>query len=249
MLDILTISPDDILHHVKLSCQIPSIVKEILTQRIIAKTAAEIGINAEPEELQKAADHLRWMNNLRSMDATWLWLQEHSLSLDDLEELVRITLVSSKLAHHLFADKVEPYFIEHQLDYTQVTMHEVVLDDKDLAMELFYALQEGEISFPDVARQYIQDTELRCIGGYRGALNRTALMPEISAAVFAAAPPQILKPILSCKGVHLISVEELLQPELNDELYQKILSTLFSEWLKQQTEQSDVQLVKLVQSK
>jgi hypothetical protein len=135
MLDILTISPDDILHHIKLSCQLPSIVKEILAQRIIAKTAAEIGINTEPEELQKAADHLRLVNNLRSADATWSWLQEYSLSLDDLEELVRITLISSKLAHHLFADKVEPYFMEHQLDYTQVAMHEVVLDDKDLAME------------------------------------------------------------------------------------------------------------------
>ncbi|MBD2066117.1 peptidylprolyl isomerase [Leptolyngbya sp. FACHB-671] len=246
MLDILTISPDDILHHVKLSCRIPSIVEEILTQRIIAKTAAETGINAEPEELQKAADHLRLMNNLRSTDATWSWLQKHSLSLDDLEELVRITLISSKLCYHLFADKVKPYFIEHQLDYTQVIMHEVVLGDKDVAMELFYALQEGEISFPDVARQYIQDTEFRRIGGYQGALNRTALMPEISAAVFAAAPPQILKPILTCKGVHLISVEELIQPELNDELYQKILSTLFSEWLKQQIEQIDVQLGKLV---
>jgi len=35
-------------------------------------------------------------------------------------------------------------------------MYEVVLDDEDLAMELFYALQEGEISFPE-AYQYIQD--------------------------------------------------------------------------------------------
>jgi len=30
-------------------------------------------------------------------------------------------------------------------------MYEVVLGDEDLAMELFYALQEGEISFPEVA--------------------------------------------------------------------------------------------------
>jgi len=43
------------------------------------------------------------------------------------------------------------HFVEHQLDYAQIVMYEVVLDDEDLAMELFYALQEGEISFPEVA--------------------------------------------------------------------------------------------------
>jgi len=41
-------------------------------------------------------------------------------------------------------------FAEHQLDYTQVVMYEVVLDDEDLAMELFYSLQEGETSFPQL---------------------------------------------------------------------------------------------------
>ena len=51
-------------------------------------------------------------------------------------------------------------------------MYEVVLDDFDLAMELFYALVEGEMSFHEIAHQYIQDTELRRKGGYRGILKR-----------------------------------------------------------------------------
>jgi parvulin-like peptidyl-prolyl isomerase len=160
------------------------------------------------------------------------------LSLDEFEESVYATVVSSKLAQHLFADKVEPFFVEHQLDYAQVVMYEVVLDDQDLAMELFYAIAEGEISFPsEVAHQYIQDTELRRTGGYRGTLSRKALKPEISAAVFAATPPQILKPIVTSSGSHLIWVEELIQPRLDDTLRYKILSDLFSEWLKQQIEQ------------
>jgi len=51
--------------------------------------------------------------------------------------MVYATVISSKLAQYLF-DKVEPFFAEHQLDYTQVVMYEVVLDDEDLA-ELFYS--------------------------------------------------------------------------------------------------------------
>ena len=240
MSDVLTISRDEIIHQVKLSCQIPSVVEQILTRKIVAHEAKAQGIQVEPDELQQAADNLRLINNLRSADATQSWFQKHSLSLDDFEELVQATVIASKLAQHLFADKVEPYFVEHQLDYAQVVMYEVVLDDNDLAMELFYALQEGEINFHQAAHQYIQNTDLRRSGGYRGLLGRTALKPEISAAVFAASPPQILKPIVTSKGAHLILVEEIIQPQLDDVLRHKILSDLFSGWLKEQIEQAEI---------
>lgn len=78
-------------------------------------------------------------------------------------------------------------------------IYEAVLDDEDLALELFYAIQEGEINFQEVARQYIQDTELRRCRGYRGIRYRKDLKPEIAAAIFAATPPQILKPIVTQK--------------------------------------------------
>jgi parvulin-like peptidyl-prolyl isomerase len=109
-------------------------------------------------------------------------------------------------------------------------------------MELFYAIAEGEISFPSVAHQYIQDTELRRTGGYRGTLSRKALSPEISAAVFAATPPQILRPIVTSKGSHLIWVEELIQPRLDEMLRLKFLSDLFAEWLKRQLEQFEIEI-------
>jgi hypothetical protein len=41
---------------------------------------------------------------------------------------------------------VEPFFVEHQLDYAQIVMYEVVIDNQNLAAELFYAITEGEHS-------------------------------------------------------------------------------------------------------
>ncbi|HEY9661562.1 MAG TPA: peptidylprolyl isomerase, partial [Allocoleopsis sp.] len=157
--------------------------------------------------------------------------------LDEFEEMVHATVLSGKLAQHLFADKVESFFVEHQLDYTQVALYEIVLEDEDLAMELFYAIQAGELNYHAVAHQYIQDKEMQRSGGYRGLLPRSALKPEISAAVFGAKPPQLLKPILTAKGAHLIFVEEIIQPKLDAALSYKILSDLFSEWVKQQIKQ------------
>ncbi|WP_409825725.1 hypothetical protein [Microcystis sp.] len=45
---------------------------------------------------------------------------------------------------------------------------------------------------------------------------------------------EVLKPIVTSKGVHLILVEEILQPELNDQLRFQIGSELFGEWVNNQ---------------
>lgn len=230
----ITITNEDILQQVKSSYKIPEIVEQIISCKVIRTAAEEAGIKIDTEELQKAADLFRLMNKLTSAKETWEWLEKYGLSLDDFEEIVYNGILVGKLSQHLFTDKIEPYFFEHQLDYAGVVMYEVVLDDEDLALELFYAIKEGEMSFYDVGHKYIQDTELRRSGGYKGMVFRNSLKPEISAAVFTAKPPELIKPILTSKGVHLILVEEIIQSQLNDKLYQEIYSNLFSEWLKQQ---------------
>jgi len=230
----ITIAAQDILQQVKLSCQIPSIVEQIVTRKVVEDAAAEAGIKVEAEELQKAADQIRLISKLKTADETWEWLKKNCLSLDDFEEMVYTKVRSGKLAQHLFGYKIEPWFVEHQLDYAGAVIYEVVLDDEDLAMELFYALQEGEMSFFEIAQQYIQDTELRRRGGYRGIVRRKEMKPEISAAVFGANPQQVLKPIVTAKGVHLILVEEVVKPQLDNTLRHQIGSDLFSEWINQQ---------------
>ena len=240
MLQAITITSEDIFNQVKLSCKIPEIIEGIITRKIITATATNALISIEIEEIQKAADQFRLINQLNSADETWTWLQKYSLSLDDFEEWIYTNLLYDKLVQHLFADKVEPYFFEHQLDYAGAVIYEAILDDEDLAIELFYALNEGETSFYEIVHQYIQDDQLRRSGGYRGIVRRQDLKPEISAAVFAAKPPQILQPIVTAKGVHLILVEEIIQPELDDKLRSQIVSDLFAEWLKQQIMEVEV---------
>ncbi|MHC5860630.1 peptidylprolyl isomerase [Nostoc sp.] len=234
------ITNEDILHQVKLSCQIPEIVEQIIRRKVIIAAAEKAGIKVEVEELQKAADQIRLTNKLNSADHTWKWLEKHALSIDDFEEIAYITLIYGKLVEHLFADQVEPYFYENQLDYVGVVMYEVILDDEDLALELFYTIQEGEMSFYDVVHKYTKDIELRRKCGYRGVINRKDLKPEISAAIFAAKPPQLLKPIFTSKGVHLVLVEEIIQLELDNKLRSTIILELFSAWLKIQTELIEV---------
>ncbi len=240
MSNIVKISKEDIIYHIKISCQIPSLLEAIATRKIITETAEKAGITIEIAELQQSADSLRLANKLIKAEETWEWLQKHYLSLDNFEEIANFNLTSAKLAHHLFADKVEPFFYAHQLDYSAAVTYEVILDDEDLALEIFYALQEGEISFQEIARQYIENPEIRRTGGYQGIRKRSDFKPEIASAVFAANPPQILKPVITPKGAHIIIVEEIIEPQLNEQMRVGILSDLFTNWLKEQINKLEI---------
>ncbi|MBD2493130.1 peptidylprolyl isomerase [Nostoc sp. FACHB-280] len=234
MAKLLNIAVEDIIEYIKLSCQVPNILDAIATQKIIAETVEKLGITVEVEELQQAADSMRFANKLLRAEDTWAWLEKYHLSLDDFEEIAKANILSTKLANHLFAEKVEPYFYARQFEYYAAAIYEVIFDDEDLALEIFYALQEGEIGFQEVARQYIENPEIRRAGGYQGIRTRADLRPEIAAAVFAVTPPQIIKPIVTPKGVHIIAVEEIIKPELNEQLRLQIIGEFFSNWLQQQ---------------
>ena len=246
MSKVIIVSHEDIVAHVRITCQIPNLLEAVATRRTIVDTAVQEGIQIEIQELQQAADSLRLANKLIKAEDTWAWLEKHYLSLDNFEEIAQLNLLSAKLANHLFADKVEPFFYAHQLDYTGAVTYEVILDDEDLALEIFYSLQEGEISFQEIARQYIDNAEIRRAGGYQGIRKRNDFRPEIASAIFAANPPQILKPIITPKGAHIIMVEEIIKPQLNEQMRLKIMGELFTNWLKQQVNTLEI-VAKLIE--
>ncbi len=227
----ITIQPSEIQEHLKLSCQLPILIQEILTRKIIAEEANAYGITVSPEELQTGADQFRYLHKLQRSEETYTWLKQFWLTVDDFEVIIYESVLANKLSSHLFSDRVEAYFSHHQLDYWCAIYYEVVLDDRDLALELHCALQEQELSFYEVAQQYHKNREKQRMGGYCGKVRRDSLSSELSAAIFSAHAPQIIQPVLTPKGIHLIYVEELSPPTLDVALQAQILNQLFSEWI------------------
>jgi parvulin-like peptidyl-prolyl isomerase len=236
------ISDRDLIYEAKLAGKIPSLVRGIIRRKIIGAQVQQAGIEPSTVELQQAADRFRLVNKLESAEATNKWLQEHHLSVDDFEDLVTQDLLANQLAYHLFANRVEQFFHQNLLDYSAAIFYEIILEDRDLAMELFYSLQEGDLSFADVAQQYISDPEFRRRGGYVGTVGRKQLRPEISAAIFAAKPPQLIKPVITSVGVHLIQVAEIIEPKLDERVHHQILMEMFERWLSEKVLEISAQI-------
>jgi parvulin-like peptidyl-prolyl isomerase len=231
MTDTINITPEELLNEVKLSLQFLTLSEQITTHKLIAQAAAEAGIQPDPEDVQKAANQIRLTHNLLGASETYAWLEKYGLSMDDLEQLARRECLKQQLVEHLFSDKIDSYFVQHQLDYLSAVLYEVIFEDEELAYEQYYALQAGETTFQQVAYQYIQDTERRRAGGYLGIRRRSELHPDFRAIVFAANPPQVLKPAVIESGVYLILVEEVIQPGLEQKLEEEIRQQLFNGWI------------------
>jgi parvulin-like peptidyl-prolyl isomerase len=225
------ISDRDLIYEAKLKGKIPELMQGVARRKTIECHIRRAGIDPTVEDLQAAADRFRLVHQLESTEATKKWLDERFLSLDDFEDMITQNLLSQRLAEHLFGDRVEELFYQNLLDYSAATIYEVILEDYDLAMEIYYSLQEGDLSFTDVAHQYIAAPELRRRGGYVGKVVRKQLRPELAAAIFAIEQPQLLEPIVTAVGIHLIQVEEVIKPQLDEPLHQQILTELFDRWL------------------
>jgi parvulin-like peptidyl-prolyl isomerase len=132
----------------------------------------------------------------------------------------------------VLGDKVERYFYEHKLDFDRVALSEVVLKDKELATELYYAIREGEIKFYDVASKYIEDVELKRKGGYLGQISRKDLNPQLLSVFSTPNPPQVIKPITTAQRHHLLWIDEVISAELTAEIRQNLEGKLFVEFLR-----------------
>lgn len=240
----LTLSTDDLIHQLKLSRQLPQLLKDISRQRIILATAKEKDITVSDAELQAAADDFRSSQKLTSADQTWQWLQRNLLSIEDLETLLQTQLITEKLAHHLFAHQVEPHFAQSYSDNAEAQLHEIIVKSENLALELFYSLQAGETNFAALASDHSIDSHLRRHGGYRGRVKRAKLHTELAIPIFAAQPPSLLKPIPlqndRATTWHLIRVDKIRWPQLTDQRRQEICTQLFQNWLSQQANQVKV---------
>jgi parvulin-like peptidyl-prolyl isomerase len=235
----LMIEKADILQHVKLSLEIPKAIESILKRKVVTDHALQAGLKLEKQELQQAADLIRLAAKIDKAADTWRWLEEHGLSLEDFEAIISINMLNQKLAEHLFTDKVENYFFENHLNYLSASIYEIIFQDENEAIDYFYAIQEGEVSFFDIAHQQVGDESLRKACGYRGNVTHGSLKPELAAAIFAATPPQLLKPAVSSGGTHLILVDSIDRQELDEQTKEDIIAELFEAWLGQQIKTID----------
>lgn len=230
------IESEQIVAWLKKTTQYKEIFRRILAQQIINREAQTRGIQVEDTEVQAAGDRFRLTQQLEKASETIAWLADEMISAEDWEAGIRDRLLTDKLKESLFGTEIERVFAENRVNFDQASFYQVVVPYQQLAQELFYQIEEREISFFEVAHLYDIDPNRRQHCGYEGKLYRWNLNPEMAAIVFGASSGELLRPFQFGENYHIILIDTVTEAELTTELRQEILDQLFDEWLDRELE-------------
>ncbi|MBD1931372.1 MULTISPECIES: peptidylprolyl isomerase [Cyanophyceae] len=226
-----SVKVDEIVSFLKKDIQLKEVCQKILYQKIITQAAQERSLAVTPEEIQAEANKLRYAKRLEKAADTLAWLADQMISPEDWEAGICDRLIAKKLAESLFAKEAEKFFAQNKLNFDQILLYQIILPDERLAQELFYQIEEREISFYEAAHLYDIDERRRHQCGYEGKLYRWSFKPDISAVVFSAKRKEVFGPISTDQGYHLFIVEEFIPAQLTPQTHQEIVDGMFKEWL------------------
>ena len=229
----------EIVDFLKQEMLLKEICQKILYQKIIEKAATENNIEVTPEEIQTEADSIRHGKRIEKAADTFAWLEDQMVTAEDWEAGIKNRLLAQKLAEHLFGKEVESHFAQTRLNYDRFVLYQIIVPNKQLAQEIYYQIEEEEISFYEAAHLYNIDERRRYYCGYEGKIGRWSLPPDISEAIVGnTSLGKVIGPIATKKEqteteqeYHLLLVEEFIPAELTPQRRQEIINQLFQEWL------------------
>lgn len=225
------IAPEEIVNFLKKEMKLKEAYQKILFQKVIWQVAEAKGITVTTEEIEAEANRQRREKHLEKAVDTVAWLADQLVSPEDWEMGIRDRLLSQKLANLLFAEKVEAFFAQNQLEFEQVSLYQIIVDSRKLAQEIYYQIEDEEISFYEAAHLYDIDISRRQKCGYEGKLYRFDLPANLTTVIFRSSPKQIIGPLQTGQGYHLFMIDQFFAAELTPDRYQEILNNMFHQWL------------------
>lgn len=219
----------DILHDNQL---LPQTIEELL----IRKYADENGIENTDEELQVAADEMRYQRGLESRAETLQWLENMNQTLASVQNGLDYQLLRNKVRNSIPEDEMRAYFADHKMDFDSVDLYSIRVGSRDVAEELYAQITEEGASFYELAVKHSEDEDTARRGGYVGRLSRGDMTGEIEAAVFDADEGEIVGPMETEEGWNLFLVREIHSPDFEDiedqiqlQMFEDLLSKLKAE--------------------
>jgi hypothetical protein len=202
-----------------------------LSTQILRQAAIDHGVTVPEDVIQAEGDRQRRELRLERADQTLAWLASEQITPDQWERGIIDRLLRSEMAEHLFGNDIERVFIENRLNYDKRSLYRLEVTEKAVAQELFFEIEDGEISFFEAAHEYdvVESRRDRC--GFEGFVNRFELPSDEAEAVFNAKPRQVLPPIETESGFILLWVDRIIPATLTDEIRATLLETLMDQWL------------------
>jgi peptidyl-prolyl cis-trans isomerase C len=218
-------------------------------------------VNKEIEQLKDQVAQQAQGQDVGREEAFDQALQQAGITEEQLRQQIREQLPIQKVQERVAGDvgpsqeEVEQFYEQNKAAQfttpeTRCTRHILFnKDQKEKAEEVKQQLQNGG-DFAALAKEYSQDPGSAEQGGDLGCIGRGETVPNFEEAVFGAEQGEIVGPVETDFGYHVIEVtdiqEEATRPlseveaQIRDQLTTEAQSEEFTAWLQKQKEQRNV---------
>ncbi|HLO83398.1 MAG TPA: peptidylprolyl isomerase [Nostocaceae cyanobacterium] len=211
--------------------KIAEITDAVKRDTLVLKLCEQLNITTTDEELQTDGDTFRQKNNLLTASETFNWLEQQQITPEEWSEGIRLSLLTRKLKEFLFGISLDTHYVTQRDDYKRVAISQILVRDLLEAKKIVQALKEEKATFCALALEHSKGKNSRENGGFVGIRFWSELAPEIAQALVNAKEGEIVGPVQTKLGYHILRVEKWIITELNEEVREQILELLFQSLL------------------
>ncbi|GAB4469301.1 MAG: hypothetical protein OHK0037_27440 [Elainellaceae cyanobacterium] len=219
-------------------------IGEILRQHVLAQALqTRSDLQIADAEVDEAIAQFRQQASLSDPIEFEIWLASQDLTLDILQAQTQRELRLRQLRDRIAEPHLPQYFIERKLDLDQVVLSRLAVGDRDVAEELYQQLLEGA-TFETLAQDYSQTGD-RLFNGMLGLLSRGSLPDTLRAAVDAATPGDVLKPLfIEQENLWCVFRLDRVLPATLDhpEVLETLRNELLDQWIMRQLDGLDIEV-------
>jgi parvulin-like peptidyl-prolyl isomerase len=220
----------DIMAYLRHSYKIAEIATLVERNALILQTCACLGIMVADAELQAAGDTFRVEHKLLGASETVAWLTQQRISVEDWTQGIRLELLAQKLKEHLFGEAIDANYINNRNNYKQVALSQILVRNLAEAVKIARALREENASFCALALEHSKGKRSKENAGFAGVRFLADLMPEIVQAITQAEESEVIGPVQTQLGYHILRVEKWFPAELTESVREECLDSLFQVW-------------------
>lgn len=222
----------DVIAYLRRSAKFAEIVALAERDAQILAACEKFGIRVSEEEVQATGDDFRQEKKLWGLQETMAWLDQQRMSVEDWSQGIRVALLEKKLKERLFGAGVDGEYFRNRDRYRRVALSQILVVDLDIAWKIVQMLREGHASFCALALEHSKGKISQEKGGFLGIRYVVELTPEVAEAIHDTKEGEILGPIQSKVGYHVVKVEKWFPIQLNEAVREQIMDSLFEVWLK-----------------
>ncbi|MBE9009694.1 peptidylprolyl isomerase [Pseudanabaenaceae cyanobacterium LEGE 13415] len=226
-------SDTEILAYLHRSCRIAEVTTATEQDAVVRSICDQLGITVSDEEWQAAGDEFRMKHQLLSPAATIEWLDQQRISVEAWSEGIKVELLTRKLKDQLFGAMVDSSYFGDRDRHRRVALSQILVVDLATALSLVRQLRDEKASFCALALEYSKGKQSQLNGGFVGVRLFAELTPEIVEAIGSAEEDEIIGPVQSKLGYHILKIEKWYPIELNESMRNQLIDVFFQAWMQE----------------